>query len=264
MPQFTFGVQLYTVREFLGSDANLTLRALADIGYREVELVDPHHDRLVPLVRDAGLRPVSVHVERSALSSDDGTVERKFEAIRRLGLTHVVLAWLLPHERGEGLEFWQRFAHWMNAVGERAAYAGLTLGYHNHAFEFRPMESTPVVSVFDVLVNEFDPQFVGFELDVFWTEMAGLDPVEMLRRLSGRVPLMHLKDMDVRAAREFDERKVSESAFAEVGSGTLDVPAILDAARDAGVRHIFVEQDHTPGDPLVSLRRSHEYLAALP
>lgn len=263
MPQSSFGVQLYTVRESLYDEAAVTLRTLAEIGYSEVELLYHHLDRLMPLVCEAGLRPVSVHVETSSLSSENGDVDRKFEAMRRFGLTHVVLAWLLPHERGEGLAFWQRFADWMNELGERAARAGLTFGYHNHAFEFRPVEQASSETVFDVLVNRFDPRFVSFELDVFWAEMAGLDPVKLLHRLSGRVPLMHLKDRNVSAPNEFDEQKVAPSAFAEVGTGTLDVPAILDAARDAGVRHIFVEQDHTPGDPLVSLRRSHDYLAAL-
>lgn len=114
-----------------------------------------------------------------------------------------------------------------------------------------------------MLVERLDPRFVSFEFDVFWAEMTGINPAALLRRLRGRVPLLHLKDRDARAAREMDETKVSQSAFAEVGSGTLDVPAILEATWDGSVKHVFVEQDHTPGDTLVSLRRSYEYVAAL-
>jgi sugar phosphate isomerase/epimerase len=259
MPQSTLGVQLYTVRALLDADPSRTLRALAEIGYRDIELLEHHLDVIVPLARDAGLTPVSVHVE--ALSAD-GDIERRFDAIRAHGLTHVALAWLLPHERGVDLAFWQRFAAWMNVVGERAARAGLTFAYHNHAFEFRGIDDG-ARSAFDVLVEMFDPRFVGFELDVFWASMAGVDPASLLERLSGRVPLLHLKDRDPRVSGEMDEQKVPHSAFVEAGSGALNIPGILDAAAASGVRHVFVEQDYTPGNPLDSLRQSFQYVSAL-
>jgi sugar phosphate isomerase/epimerase len=258
MMNSTLGVQLYTVRTLLDADPGRTLRALVDIAYRDLELLEHHLDAIVPLARDVGLTPVSVHVE--ALSAD-GDIDRRFDAIRAHDLTHVVLAWLLPHEREAGLAFWQRFAAWMNVVGERAVRAGLTFAYHNHAFEFREVDGSR--SAFDVLVEMFDPRFVGFELDVFWASMAGVDPVTLLKRLSGRVPLLHLKDRDPRVLGEMDELKVPHSAFVEVGSGALDIPGILDAATKSGVRHVFVEQDYTPGNPLDSLRQSHQFVASL-
>jgi sugar phosphate isomerase/epimerase len=259
MMNSTLGVQLYTVRELLDADPSRTLRTLAEIGYRDVELLEHHLSAVVPLARDAGLTPVSVHVE--ALS--DGDIDRRFDAIQEHDITHVVLAWLLRHERGEGLAFWQRLADQMNALGERAASAGLTLGYHNHSFEFRPVDEARSRSAFDVLVEMFDPRFVSFELDVFWASMAGVDPAALLRRLSGRVPLLHLKDRDPNVSGEMDELKVPHSAFVEVGSGALDIAGILDAAAASGVRHVFVEQDHTPGNPLDSLRQSYQHVAAL-
>jgi sugar phosphate isomerase/epimerase len=249
------GVQIYTVRELLDTDPGRTLHTLAEIGYREVELLEHHLGALVPLARDVGLTPVSVHV--GALS--EGDIERRFDVIREHGISHAVLAWLLPHERGEGLAFWQRFADRMNGLGERAVGAGLTLGYHNHAFEFRAVDDAR--SAFDVLVEMFEPKFVNFELDVFWASMARVDPTVLLRRLSGRVPLLHLKDRDPSVSGEMDELKVPHSAFLEVGSGALDVSGILDAASASGVQHVFVEQDYTPANPLDSLRRSYEYVA---
>jgi sugar phosphate isomerase/epimerase len=101
------------------------------------------------------------------------------------------------------------------------------------------------------------------QLDVFWATIAGADPVALLHRYSGRVASLHLKDKDPRAATSLVESTVPPTAFVEVGSGDIDFQAILAAARAAGVRHYFVEQDQTPGD----LRRAQEelrFLAALP
>jgi sugar phosphate isomerase/epimerase len=105
---------------------------------------------------------------------------------------------------------------------------------------------------------------VKLELDVFWVSITGADPVALLGQSSGRVALVHLKDKARDTPRETDERRVAPGAFKEVGSGTLDFPAILKAAAAAGVEHYFVEQDHTPGDPLASLAASYKYLQSLP
>jgi sugar phosphate isomerase/epimerase len=96
-------------------------------------------------------------------------------------------------------------------------------------------------------------------MDVFWVSVAGQDPVEMLKQYKGRVPLIHLKDKATGTAVQYDE-KVPAATFKEVGSGSLDFLAVLRAAEAAGVKHYFVEQDQTPGDPVDSLRKSYEFL----
>jgi sugar phosphate isomerase/epimerase len=85
--------------------------------------------------------------------------------------------------------------------------------------------------------------------------------VGLLKSLDGRVPLLHLKDRDPRVSGEMEETKVPHSAFVEAGSGALDIPGILGAAAASGVRHVFVEQDYTPGNPLDSLRQSFQYIS---
>lgn len=117
MSQSTLGVQFYTVRTLLDGDASRAVRKLAEIGYREVERLEHHLDRVVPLVRDVGLMPVSVHVEGLSARAG-GEIDPRF-AIRAYAVTHVVLAWLLSYERGEGLAFWHRMADWLNEVGAR-------------------------------------------------------------------------------------------------------------------------------------------------
>ena len=100
-------------------------------------------------------------------------------------------------------------------------------------------------------------------MDVFWVSTAGVDPVKWLHQNAGRVELLHLKDRKRGAPRAFDVESVSDDTFREVGNGELDFRAILRSASDVGVKHYFVEQDQTPGDPLVSLRQSFEYLSKL-
>ena len=140
----------------------------------------------------------------------------------------------------------------MNEAGKRCRAAGLQFCYHHHSFEFVRYGDQ---RGWDVLVSRLDKDLVGFETDVFWLAAGGLDPAATIRELGSRVKLVHLKD---RAAGppELDESKVAKTTFKEVGSGTLDFPAILRAAQAVGVTHYFVEQDQVPADPLVSLKQS--------
>jgi len=114
-----------------------------------------------------------------------------------------------------------------------------------------------------VLLKTFDPALVQFELDVYWVGITGADPVALIKQLGKQVPLLHLKDKDKTAPTETDEGKVARSSFKEVGAGGLDFPAILKAAAAAGTKHLFVEQDQTPGDPIASLKQSYDYLHKL-
>jgi sugar phosphate isomerase/epimerase len=118
--------------------------------------------------------------------------------------------------------------------------------------------STPL----EVLMQETHKDLVGLEMDAFWVSVGGNDPVELLKKYSGRVPLMHLKDKPAGMPVQYNE-SVAKTDFKEVGAGSLDFAAILRAASAAGVKHYFVEQDQTPGDPLVSLGQSFDYLRRL-
>jgi sugar phosphate isomerase/epimerase len=110
-----------------------------------------------------------------------------------------------------------------------------------------------------MLLEETDPKLVMLEMDIFWVSVAGHDPVQALNTHKGRVPLLHLKDKATGTPVQFNEN-VPKTAFKEVGSGSIDIPAVLEAADAAGVRNYFVEQDQTTGDPIISLRKSFEYL----
>jgi len=115
---------------------------------------------------------------------------------------------------------------------------------------------------FQALMARLDKNLCGFEMDCFWVSVAGHNPVDLLHKLSGRVPLLHLKDKAQGTPVMYKE-SVERSAFKEVGHGVIDWPEVLRAAQSAGVEHYFVEQDQTPGDPVESLRQSFAYLSKL-
>jgi sugar phosphate isomerase/epimerase len=165
----------------------------------------------------------------------------------------------LPENRRGGPDVYHKFAEELNTAGKRAHHAGLKLCYHNHAFEFKPMGS---VAPLQILMKETDPSLLSLEMDVFWVSVAGHDPVVMLTTYAGRVALVHLKDKPAGFPVQYNEH-VPASDFKEVGSGSINFRGVLRAAAQANVKHFFVEQDHTPGDPLASLRKSYEYLHGL-
>ncbi|MBI1353902.1 MAG: TIM barrel protein [Acidobacteria bacterium] len=265
MFEHPLGAQLYTVRSVLPEDPAKVLQDLAAIGYKEVEVLQLGYDELAPLVKDAGLQAVSMHLRPGVITGVWGPTEEKppqatletaIPWAKQHGVSYVVMPYLPAEQRPDSLDGFKALAEKLTTAAQAAKAAGLGFAYHNHAFEFQPMEgSTPL----DTLMAASDPATVGLELDVFWVSIAGNDPVALLQKYAGRVPLTHLKDKAADAPTQFAEGAPKE-AFKEVGHGVLDFPAILAACEQAGVAHYFVEQDQTPGDPLASLRQSYEYL----
>ena len=253
------GVQLYTVRNILPEKPAETLRALDAIGYREIEGNFADLGKIMPALAGTHLKPVSLHLDiKLVMKGTDGDLARAADEVKRHGFAYAVFPYLPPADRG-GLDAIRRLADRLNRAGEKFHAAGLTFCYHNHAFEFEPMDGT---TPFQALIDHTDSKLVGLEMDAFWVSVAGHDPAEMLQKLSGRVPLLHLKDKAQGTPVMFKETP-GKTAFQEVGHGVLDWPKILRAAAAARVTHYFVEQDQTPGDPIDSLRQSMDYLKKL-
>jgi sugar phosphate isomerase/epimerase len=255
----TVGVQLYTVRGVLPKQPAETLKAIASIGYREIEATYGGLDKIWPDVEGSGLKPVSIHLDNTLMNEGkEDDLARAIDQVKKWGFTFAVFPYLPPAERG-GLEKIRVLCDKLNRAGEKCRAAGLRFAYHNHAFEFEPMEGT---NGFQVMIDRLDKNLCGFELDCFWVSVAGHDPAALLRDLSGRVPLVHLKDKMAGTPVLYKE-SVDKTAFKEVGNGTMDWKGILRAAAAAKVEHYFVEQDQTPGDPVESLRQSFGYLSKL-
>ncbi len=255
----TIGVQLYTVRTVLPEKPAETLRAIEAIGYREVEPTFATLDAIWPALKATSLKPVSVHLDSKVVTQgSDDELSRVVDQVKQRGFEFAVFPYLPPAERG-GLDAIKKLAGKLNRAGQKCQAAGLGFCYHNHAFEFEPVGDT---IPFHVLLDETDAKLVGIELDCFWVSVAGHDPVEMISHHGDRIPLLHLKDKAKDTPVRYNE-SVPRTTFKEVGNGVIDWPKVLEAAASAGVKHYFVEQDQTPGDPLVSLKESFGYLSKL-
>jgi len=243
------GIQLYTVRRDFQRDVEGTLAKLAAIGFKEVEFAgypEGTGSSLRAILARHGLTAPSGHVSLQSIRADWG---RTLDEAAAVGQRYVVVASIAPGER-RTIDDWKRIAALFNRAGEIAQTRKIQFAYHNHDFEFVPIDGK---IGYDVLLEESDPKLVRFEMDLYWITRGGKDPLDYFARYPGRFPLLHVKDMTPAPARE----------FADVGAGILDFKRIFRRAGPAGVKHYFYEQDETPGSPFDSAKNSFDYLKSL-
>ena len=243
------GLQLYTVRRELERDFEGTLSKVAALGFSEVEFAG-YFNRTPQQVKSVlaknNLAAPSVHVLAAGLRGD---LQQTIDAAKTVGHQYVVCAYLLPEER-KSLDDYKRLIDLFNDAGERLRKVGLQLCYHNHDFEFTPIEDKIPL---DLILAGTDPKTVKMELDLYWITKAGQSPLRYFSAHPGRFPLVHVKDMDATPKR----------FFTEVGRGTIDFKKIFAESDKAGIKHYFVEQDETPGSPFASIKMSIDYLKDL-
>ncbi len=256
------GLQVWTVRNELEQDLPGTLRAIKAAGYAQIELAQTLNAReFLPHTRALGLGLTSAFIDWEALAKPGATSAAALDAhlrlARELGLKYLVFGYIGKGAR-ETIAHMKAHAANANAFGRRCRDAGIQLCYHHHSFEFAPLEDGRTTG-WEILVHDFDPQLVKFELDVFWAAIGGLDPVKALTDLRGRVAQVHLKDLLAGTPRNWDEGTVPAGAYRELGGGGLDLPRILQACVDTGVDQCHVEQDQSP-DILRDIAASVDYL----
>ncbi len=262
------GLQLWTVRDQLTADPKATLTAIRKHGYEQVELMDMEQlTTYRPIIKDLGLKVYCSHIP-SALFTDrwdlrnmeapQGGMEALVESAQKEGIQHLIMAYLFKEERGTA-DGYKRLCDQMNKAGALCKEAGIQLSYHNHSFEFSPVDGE---KGFDILMDRFDHNLAKFELDVFWASIAGVEPVGLMKQLPGRISLLHLKDKLADTPDIFDEGQVPAEAFKELGNGIVDITGVMAAAEKAGVQYCLVEQDQSP-DPIKSIGTSLTYLNQL-
>ena len=259
MTNFVTGAQMYSVRTLTQSAESLyeTLKAIKAMGYNAVQLSGQSRDipmeRIADMLEEFGLDCGATHLSFQEFEEDLDTVVKRHKlwkcAYPGLGA--------MPAQFGGSAEGIRAFAQRANAIAARLEDQGLHFIYHNHAFEFARFGG---VTGMDILLDAFSPA-VQFELDVYWVQAGGGEPVEWVKKVGGRMDVVHFKEMAGQLPTEKDH---TMTKMAPVGEGNLNWPAIMAACDAIGVKYAFVEQDNAVDtDPLGCMKTSHDNLVRL-
>ena len=215
------------------------------------------------MVDDLGLTICNTHIGYEQLWHDLDSVIAQHKL---WNCQHVAIGSMPGPYREGGEDAYKRFAVEATGVGEKLAAAGLTFSYHNHSFEFvhfpYPTAENPHGSRtgLDIIYNESDPRYLQAEIDTYWVQHGGGDPVAWIERLPNRMPVVHLKDMVVAFP---PHERMGSQWMAEVGEGNMNWTRILAACKSSGVEWYAVEQDICRRDPFESLAISYRNLVGM-
>jgi len=245
--------QLYTVRDYTKTAEGFraTIKKVADIGYTAVQVsgIGPiPHEEVKAITDEFGLTICITHVGFDYLQND---TEAAIAQHKLWNCPNVAVGSMPGPYREGGLESFKRFAKDATEVGRKLADAGLTFSYHNHSFEFvRFGDRTGL----DVIYEESDPRYLQAEIDTYWVQHGGGDSIAWIRKMAGRMPVIHFKDMVMYEGRQ---------TMAEIGEGNLNWPGIIVACEETGVEWYAIEQDICLRNPFESLKISYDNLRAM-
>lgn len=253
------GLALYTVRDSMASDPKATLQAVADAGYAYVEAANYEDGKFYGMppsefksyLESLGLTAKSAHMGMVTLENADQLIAD----VKAAGIEYFVIPvppmgmfTFDPATRTLGMKGTaDELVSIMNTLGEKCHNAGIKLLYHNHDFEFKPMADGTVIE--EVLLEKCNPEWVNFQMDLYWVTKAEASPLAYFEKYPGRFKAWHVKDMN------------TEGNFAPVGTGTIDFAKILSAKDQSGMEFYLVEQDNTFDlDPMEAIKISHDGL----
>lgn len=252
------GLQLYSLRDQLPKDVKGVIAKVAAAGYKEVETFGYSKENgfwgldakaFSDLLKQNGLTTPSGHfgLDDYFVHGKTDSLKAYIEAANITGMSYVIV----PSINGEVLKSADEFkevADKMNKAGEICKASGLSLGYHNHNFEWKPIDGT---TFYDTLLSNTESALVHMEMDIYWVVRSNQDAVKLFEAHPGRFALCHLKDMD----------KTTPTLNTEIGKGSIDFKTILSKAKLAGLKHFIVEQEnYTNIDPYISITESSAYV----
>ncbi len=239
-PLFTepIGVQAYTFRNYFPQGMIETLDTIQALGFTSIEgdggRISP--DDFRKLCDERGISIPSTGAGYQELVDDPQAVADKAKV---LGADYVMCAWI-PHENQKfTLENAKQAVKDFNMIGKVLSENGLTFCYHAHGYEFQPYEDGTLL---DYLIQNTNPEYVSFEMDILWIHFGGGDCVELLEKYPGRWKLMHLKDLKKGTPKDLTGGTDTNNNV-PLGEGELDMPAIMKAAKKAGIAHYFIEDE---------------------
>ncbi|AYL96432.1 sugar phosphate isomerase/epimerase family protein [Mucilaginibacter celer] len=239
-PLFTgqIGVQAYTFRSSMPKATALVLDTIKSLGITEIEGEAPKgmaQDEFRKMCNDRGISIPSTGAGYDAIVKDpEGVIKQA----KTLGAKYVMVAWI-PHGKEFTLDDAKKAAADFNRVGKILHEAGVTFCYHNHGYEFGKYNDG---TLFDYIAQNTDPKYVSFEIDILWSFHGGQDPAALINKYPSRIKLMHLKDIRKGVANDLTGGTDTKNDVA-LGTGQIDIPGVLKAAKKAGIKHYFIEDE---------------------
>ena len=247
IPRQNIGIQLYSLRDMQAASVQNTINLLGGIGYPEVELFTMQGQTAATwrgILEGANVRAIAAHVGIDRWRNELDTVLNEAET---LGMQYVGVPGIFPNPPATR-ETYRGLAREFNRYAERVADRGMRFYYHNHNFEFARDGGT---RLYDILLDRTDPDLVFFEMDLYWTVTAGVEPLDYLGRYDqSRFPLFHVKDRD------------AAGNFADLGVGNIDFARIFSELQNKQYHHYIVERD-TQANPAKTAAVGYEYLRDL-
>ncbi|RKN85596.1 sugar phosphate isomerase/epimerase family protein [Paenibacillus ginsengarvi] len=243
------GIQLYTLRDETSKDFAGALRKVAEAGFAGVEFAGyggMEAGKLKELLDELGIVSLGSHVGIARLRE---ALDEEIAFNKTIGSKYIVCPGLGKEYR-DSEQAWKETFALLEQIGRKCGEAGLVFGYHNHSFEFQ--DQVDGGTAFDALFAAASADSVKVELDACWAYVAGYDPVEYLGKYSGRVPLVHFKDV----RRGEDDKWLT----VELGTGEVNLNAIAEAAAAAGTEWLIYEQDNTQNAPFVAMANSMKWI----
>lgn len=249
-------IQLCTVRKFLETDAEACIHRLARLGVEEVEGFDlVQLMSIYPLLQEHNIECASsflfwphvtgnttiAHQIRYPWLPSYWGIQHEIELARYMNLDSLIMGYWHPHERAHASD-WYRLADCLNSCGESMRQAGLQLLYHHHAFEFKPLDTK---TGFQILLENTDPELVGFELDTLWWEVAGYTLSDLPKDLVERTTQLHLKSARLPSQSLYDEQLFPELNFRPLGGGDITFDYLRKWVKLVQPKRAFYEQDES-------------------
>lgn len=242
------GIASYSFRYQFSEDLPGTLDLIRGMGVTNIEfsnLFGATAAELRVMLDERGMVCTSLGVGYDAIT---GNIEQVISDAKTLGAKYVRVAWI-PFKGSEfTIDHAARAAADFNNAGKILRENGFYFCYHNHGYEFRPHGDG---TLFDYLVQNTNPEYVGFQMDIFWVVHPGADPVELLNKYPDRFRLMHIKDLKKGVVGDFSGGTSKENDVVP-GTGQIDIPAVLRAAQKTNIEFYYIEDE------------SHDVVARMP
>ncbi|MCU0404968.1 MAG: sugar phosphate isomerase/epimerase [Chitinophagaceae bacterium] len=251
------GLQLYTVRDEIKDNIVPVIEKIGSLGYTHLETYGFNEGKffgktpkeLRNIIYDNGMLTPSGHYYNNSYLTDNGDGWKKAcEAANILEQEYIVLPWLEPEVRPKDEDGYKKMAERVTMLAKISKESGLQFAYHNHDFEFK-YDWQAKTSLYQVLLEQTDPELVKMEMDIFWVVFADGDPITLFYQHPKRFPLFHVKDLDPWTKKNSD-----------LGKGTIDFPGIFKHKGEAGLKYFFVEQENYAVSPYDSIEKNIAYV----